>query len=118
MYNIERVYTYQQQQPAVLIDRLWPRGISKAKMNNVLWLKTVAPSSQLRQWLHQQPNTRYGEFCLRYQQELKQPPQQQALQKLQQLHQQHQQLWLLTAVKDITHSHVPILLAQLQNRAS
>lgn len=63
-------------------------------------------------------DTRYGEFCLRYQQELKQPQQQQDLQKLQQLHKQHQQLWLLTAVKDITHSHVPILLAQLQNRDS
>lgn len=118
MYHIERVYTYQQQQPAVLIDRLWPRGMSKIRLNNIFWLKTVAPSSQLRQWLHQQPETRYSEFCLRYQQELNQPPQQQALQKLQQLHLQHQQLWLLTAVKDITRSHVPLLLAQLQNKAS
>ncbi|PIT51084.1 hypothetical protein BHC44_11020 [Snodgrassella alvi] len=114
MYNIQRVYIYQNQQPAVLIDRLWPRGISKARLSTVEWIKTIAPSSQLRQWLHQSPASRYSEFCHLYQQQLCQPQQQQALQTLQQLHQQHQQLWLLTAAKDIALSHVPVLLAQLQ----
>ena len=38
MYNIQRVYTYQHQQPAVLIDRLWPRGISKIRLSGVEWL--------------------------------------------------------------------------------
>ncbi|PIT14086.1 DUF488 domain-containing protein [Snodgrassella alvi] len=114
MYSVQRVYLYQHQQPAVLIDRLWPRGISKAQLSTVEWIKTIAPSSQLRQWLHQNPASRYSEFCHLYQQELCQPQQQQALQTLQQLHQQHQQLWLLTAAKDIAHSHIPVLLAQLQ----
>lgn len=114
MYNIQRVFTYQHQQPAVLIDRLWPRGISKIRLSGVEWIKAVAPSGQLRKWLHQNPENHYQEFCRLYQQELSLPQQQEALRTLKQLHEQHQQLWLLTAAKDIAHSHVPVLLAQLQ----
>ena len=50
MYTLTRVYDYQAgATPAVLADRLWPRGISKARLAQVLWAKDVTPSTALRQ---------------------------------------------------------------------
>jgi uncharacterized protein YeaO (DUF488 family) len=54
----------------VLIDRLWPRGLSKEKLGDVLWLKDVAPSAQLRKWFGHKP-ARWLEFRKRYFSELK-----------------------------------------------
>lgn len=54
----------------VLVDRLWPRGVSKADMKLDDWLKPVAPSDQLRKWFHRNP-ARWAEFRKRYLSELK-----------------------------------------------
>ena len=54
----------------VLIDRLWPRGISKAKARIDAWEKDVAPSSQLREWYGHDP-AKWPEFQKRYAQELR-----------------------------------------------
>ncbi|MDN0083480.1 DUF488 family protein [Crenobacter sp. SG2305] len=56
-------------QNAFLVDRLWPRGISKAELKNVRWLKDAAPTDELRRWLHEQPE-RWPTFCQKYWQEL------------------------------------------------
>lgn len=53
----------------VLVDRIWPRGISKQRADIQLWLKDLAPSNQLRKWFHQDP-TRWEEFRERYFSEL------------------------------------------------
>ena len=55
----------------ILVDRLWPRGLSKADARIDLWLKAIAPSTELRQWFGHDPN-RWPEFRQRYQQELAQ----------------------------------------------
>lgn len=55
----------------VLVDRLWPRGISKAEAKLDLWLKEIAPSTELRKWFGHDP-TRWSEFQRRYADELKQ----------------------------------------------
>jgi uncharacterized protein YeaO (DUF488 family) len=53
----------------ILIDRLWPRGVTKSKANLDEWNKEVAPSTVLRKWFdHQAAN--FEEFSLRYQEEL------------------------------------------------
>lgn len=52
-----------------LVDRLWPRGISKVKLTGVSWLKNIAPSSDLRRWVHED-FSRWPEFRLRYLAEL------------------------------------------------
>lgn len=57
----------------ILVDRLWPRGISKAKARIDLWLKDVAPSTNLRQWFGHDP-ARWSEFRRRYRAELKRQP--------------------------------------------
>ncbi len=55
----------------VLVDRLWPRGISKADAKLDLWLPDIGPSTTLRTWFNHDP-ARWIEFCRRYRAELKQ----------------------------------------------
>lgn len=57
----------------VLVDRLWPRGISKQKADLGLWLKEIAPSTDLRTWWDHDP-ARLDEFATRYRAELDQNP--------------------------------------------
>jgi uncharacterized protein YeaO (DUF488 family) len=54
----------------ILVERLWPRGVSKQKARIDLWLKDLAPSTELRQWYGHDP-TRWPQFRKRYQAELK-----------------------------------------------
>lgn len=57
----------------VLVDRLWPRGVSKQALKADHWLREVAPSDQLRQWFGHDPN-RWEEFKRRYFEELQAKP--------------------------------------------
>lgn len=57
----------------VLVDRIWPRGVSKDEAHIDLWLKEVAPSTALRKWFGHQPE-RWSEFVKRYRAELKANP--------------------------------------------
>jgi len=56
----------------VLVDRLWPRGLSKAKAHVDCWAREIAPSTELRQWYEHDPE-KWPEFQKRYKQELKAP---------------------------------------------
>jgi uncharacterized protein YeaO (DUF488 family) len=73
--KIKRVY--QNPAPAdghrYLVDRLWPRGVSKEAAQLTAWLKELAPSEELRRWFHQHPD-RWQEFQSRYRQELHEDP--------------------------------------------
>ena len=55
----------------ILVDRLWPRGLTKAKARVDLWLKAIAPSTELRQWYGHEP-ARWDEFRRRYATEVRQ----------------------------------------------
>ncbi|MEI9814293.1 MAG: DUF488 domain-containing protein [Acidobacteriota bacterium] len=70
--RIKRVYAPRDEQDGkrVLVDRLWPRGLSKEKAEVDLWLKDVAPTTELRQWFGHDP-ARWEEFQKRYRAELK-----------------------------------------------
>src|SRR5690554_740451 len=57
----------------ILVDRLWPRGIKKENAKIDLWLKEVAPSTELRKWFNHQ-DERWAEFQRRYLKELKNNP--------------------------------------------
>jgi len=65
----------------VLIDRLWPRGVSKEKAQLDAWEKDVAPSAELRKWYQHEPS-KWAEFRKRYEQELKAAPAQAVLDDL------------------------------------
>ena len=56
----------------ILVDRLWPRGVKKTEAHLSAWLKDLAPSTELRQWFHHNPE-RWPEFQRRYLEELAAP---------------------------------------------
>jgi uncharacterized protein YeaO (DUF488 family) len=65
----------------VLVDRLWPRGITKQAARIDLWAKDVAPSPELRKWFGHDPD-RFAAFSVRYRQELARPAARAALEDL------------------------------------
>jgi len=73
MANLQIKRVYEQRSPTdgqrVLVDRVWPRGISKAKLGDAIWLKDVAPSTKLRKWFDHRPE-RWEQFRARYAAEL------------------------------------------------
>jgi uncharacterized protein YeaO (DUF488 family) len=91
----------------VLVDRLWPRGVSKEAAHLDTWLKDVAPSTGLRRWYHHDPE-RFAEFRRRYIAELDDPEHEQAVQELRDLA-AHDRVTLLTATKDADHSEAAVL---------
>ncbi len=70
--KIKRVYEAAEKADGrrILVDRLWPRGLSKEKAHVDLWLKDVAPSTELRKWFGHDPS-KWAEFQKRYRGELK-----------------------------------------------
>src|SRR5674476_1559189 len=70
--RIKRVYEQSDQHDGrrILVDRLWPRGLTKEKASVDLWLKDIAPSTELRKWFGHDPG-RWAEFKERYLAELK-----------------------------------------------
>jgi uncharacterized protein YeaO (DUF488 family) len=71
-YRIKRVYEAAAKADGkrVLVDRVWPRGISKDEAELTDWVRDVAPSTELRQWFGHKPE-RFAEFRKRYMAELK-----------------------------------------------
>jgi uncharacterized protein YeaO (DUF488 family) len=68
--RIGRVYDHRAEAGArILVDRLWPRGVTKAALALDAWPKDVTPSTELRKWFHADPS-RWPEFCERYRAEL------------------------------------------------
>jgi uncharacterized protein YeaO (DUF488 family) len=98
----------------VLVDRIWPRGLSREKAALTQWCKVIAPSSELRRWYGHDP-ARFAEFARRYRQELEQPERSGALAYLRQLA-SRQPLTLLTATRQPEISQAAVL-AELLRRA-
>ncbi len=96
----------------ILVDRLWPRGLSKANARLDLWLKEVAPSAGLRQWFGHDPG-KWTEFSKRYRAELKHNP---AWLELQSLARQ-KDLTLVYAARDRLHNQA-LVLKQLLDRST
>jgi uncharacterized protein YeaO (DUF488 family) len=73
--RIKRIYEPKSQDDGcrVLVDRLWPRGLSKQNLEGVLWIRDVAPSANLRKWFGHKPE-RWDEFRRRYFAELRSNP--------------------------------------------
>jgi uncharacterized protein YeaO (DUF488 family) len=75
--KLKRVYEapHKDDGTRILVDRLWPRGLTKQKAKVDLWLKEIAPSTELRKWFGHDPK-KWRSFRARYQTELKQHPDQ------------------------------------------
>lgn len=94
----------------VLVDRLWPRGVKKEAARIDAWPKDVAPSTELRTWFNHDP-AKWDEFQARYQHELDANP---AYAGLKSELQTHSTVTLLTATKDLSHSHAEVLKASIE----
>lgn len=115
-FRIKRIYD----DPAdddgcrVLVDRLWPRGVTKERAGLELWLKEIAPSPPLRQeFAHMQE--RFADFRAQYEDELEDNP---AVEQLLDLAARHKRVTLLYAAKDPEVNHARVLLEFLEARSS
>ncbi len=92
----------------VLVDRLWPRGLSKAKAGLDEWLRDLAPSDELRRWYHARPGD-WQAFRKKYLKELAQPESEDALRQLYQLAHSTKNLTLLFASRNETQNNAAVL---------
>ncbi len=113
--RVRRVYD--QPEPAdgrrVLVDRLWPRGLSTDKAALDDWLRAVAPSDELRRWYGHEPG-RFSDFQQRYQRELRAPEGSAAFGRLRELARSGP-VTLLTATRDLGHSQAAVLAELLRS---
>jgi uncharacterized protein YeaO (DUF488 family) len=97
----------------VLVDRVWPRGLTKTKADLDEWCKQVAPSTELRKWYSHDPAL-FDEFARRYHTELEQPERSDALAHLRDLA-KDRTLTLLTATKQPEISEAEVLAKILRD---
>ncbi len=89
----------------VLVDRVWPRGVSKDEAELDEWIKEIGPSTELRRWFGHDPS-RFEEFADRYRAELKGSD---ALAELRARHREHPVVTLLYSAKDPRHNQAVVL---------
>jgi uncharacterized protein YeaO (DUF488 family) len=97
----------------ILIDRLWPRGLSKAALKLDAWPRALSPSNELRKWYGHDPKL-FAEFHRRYRKEL--TGQKEELAELQAMIKGHKAT-LLTATREIELSHAVVLRELLEGKA-
>ncbi|MBF9520462.1 MarR family transcriptional regulator [Mycobacteroides chelonae] len=90
----------------VLVDRLWPRGVSKAAAQVDLWFKDIAPSPDLRVRWHHAPAEEWATYADEYRAELASNP---AVDTAHELEREHGTVTLLYAAKDPEHNHAIVL---------
>jgi uncharacterized protein YeaO (DUF488 family) len=92
----------------VLVDRLWPRGLTKDRAAVYEWLRDLAPSDELRHWFHARPQ-QWESFRKKYLKELSQPDAQEDLLQLYQLANKRKRLTLIFASKNETQNNALVL---------
>ena len=115
--RVRRVYD--EPEPAdgarVLVDKLWPRGVSKQAAHLQEWARDIAPSDELRRWYGHDPD-KFDEFRRRYLAELDQPEPRAAVARLRGLA-AGGPVTLLTATRDVQHSQAAVLADHLRTPA-
>ncbi|GEL77629.1 DUF488 domain-containing protein [Tenuibacillus multivorans] len=112
---VKRIYedVSDQDGKRILVDRIWPRGVSKEKAQLDEWLKSVAPSTDLRKWFRHDPD-KFEEFKKKYKQELEEnEDQHQSFLKLTQYASNHT-VTLLYSSKEETYNHAQVLKRLLE----
>jgi uncharacterized protein YeaO (DUF488 family) len=95
----------------VLVDRIWPRGISREKLKHDVWLSAIAPSAELRKWFGHDP-ARWTEFRARYYAELRNN--RDVVSQL--LEPAHDRLTLVYAAKDVQFNNAVALKSYLERQ--
>jgi len=117
-FSIKRVYDEDPDDGnyRVLVDRLWPRGVTRARAAIDEWAKDMAPSGDLRRWYGHDP-ARFDEFARRYRQELSGHDASLAMGRLRR-RASTQPVALVTATKDVERSGAAVLLEVLTKKRS
>lgn len=97
----------------VLIDRLWPRGMSKEKAKLDLWIKEIAPTDELRTWFNHEPE-KWVEFQKKYQKELSAKAD--FIDRLKQIEKEKSVITLVYAAKDNEHNNAKALKVVLETK--
>jgi len=113
LIRIKRVYEIPSDEDGfrVLIDRLWPRGLSKEPAQIDLWLKDIAPSDKLRKWFSHDPK-KWNEFKKRYSKELDEK--RELASRIKSLEKEEKRITLLYAAKDTEHNNAVFLQEYLR----
>jgi len=108
MIRIKRAYEQSSKDDGfrILVDRLWPRGVSKDKAHLDLWMKEVAPSDDLRKWFSHDPE-RWNEFEDRYKAELK--DKNNLIKKIKGIEKNKGKVTLIYSAKDKEHNNAVVL---------
>lgn len=116
MIRLKRVYLSKSKTDGVriLVERLWPRGISKEKAAIDIWLKEIAPSTELRKWFNHDP-LKWNEFQKRYKNELK--AKKELTQELKEMV-KNSTVTLVYSSKDEEHNNAIALKNYIENRKS
>ena len=117
MFQIKRAYEPPASEDGfrVLVDRLWPRGLSKEAAAVDEWLKEISPSADLRRWFGHDPE-RWAEFKARYREELTSAKRSAELECLRDAARTRRSVTLLFAARDTTHNHATVLLEVLNEQ--
>ena len=113
MIRIKRVYDQVSDSDGfrILVDRLWPRGLSKERAKVDLWLKDVAPSENLRKWFSHETE-KWADFKIKYETELK--DKQELLHRIMQAEKEKGTVTILYSAKDEEHNNAVVLSAVLR----
>ncbi len=108
MFELKRIYEPPSAQDGyrVLVDRLWPRGITRAAAKIDMWAKELTPSNGLRKWFHDHPS-QTEQFAHRYREELSDSIESGAI-DIRSL-QRQSRVTLVTATKDLNRGHAAVL---------
>jgi uncharacterized protein YeaO (DUF488 family) len=106
--HLKRIYDEPTEEDGfrILVDRLWPRGVSKGKANLDLWLKEIAPSTELRKWFNHDPKKWTG-FQRKYKTELSKNLESVAM--LETLIKTNKRVTLLYATRDEEHNEAIVI---------
>lgn len=115
--KVKRIYEQVSKDDGVriLVDRLWPRGVSKEEANLDHWLKDIGPSSELRKWFNHDPE-KFNEFSKKYKSELQEnKAQKEAFEQLTSiLENGNKSFTLLFSAKEEKYNHVQILKSLIE----
>ncbi|TDM20363.1 DUF488 domain-containing protein [Macrococcoides canis] len=110
MYKLARIYDEDiPKGKRVLVDRVWPRGISKEDADLDEWLKDIAPSSDLRKWFNHDPD-KFSDFKKKYNDELKDND------AVKELKDMKGTIVLLYGAKDEKHNHAVVLKEYMEDK--
>ncbi len=117
MIKIKRIYNKPERGDGfrILVDRLWPRGLSKEKAKVDLWLKDVAPSDKLRTWFSHDPK-KWDDFKNKYKNDLRDATE--LVNKVKQIEKEKKMVTLLYSAKDEEHNNAVVLKKRLHHNHS